>query len=164
MLEDMGRAQGTMVRDSFSRVFGERRGLRADQEKLSSAAPDPPFAYDTEVAERRMFLASLCETYLSAVGELGYSVDHFAETYVIWQSDDDGERSDVAQLEAERELCQADIDALMQQGVLRVAEKSAPGDLCEGRATYVCNYQKDWPPDHKARYDAWYEAERLLAP
>jgi len=155
----MGRAQSATARGSFSAVFGERRGLRSEQEGTApSALPDPAFAYASEVAERRMRLVGVLLAYLSAVGALGYSVEHFLDQLNIW--DDCCDASDIprVQREVKRQVCQGDIDALMEQGILHVSDKSAPGPDQVGRVSYAANSQEDWPAGHRVRFNTWHDA------
>lgn len=113
-----------------------------------------------------MMLAAFLQAYLSVGGRpptLGYSVDHFVKETVIWRDGDDGQLPDAEQAEAERELCQGDMDALVEQGILREAERPPESMVVSWPRLYVANPQEDWPPAHRARYDAWYEAEQAAS-
>src|ERR1035438_5355897 len=75
----MGRAQGK-AKDVFSGVFGERRGLKAEQEALSTAPPSPrpieagasamrrPFSQHEGVSRRLMTLAKYLLSVNGGVG------------------------------------------------------------------------------------------------
>ena len=128
----MGRGQS--ITDSFAPVFGEIRGIRADQEALSSAPTDEalakviPFSPQAAVAKRRMAL-------------------------VLWlQEHDTGRPRSVWEIKRglgrEGPSCNADVQALMRQGVIGEGQVTRKHRIME----YGVLPAEAWTPEHQKAF------------
>jgi hypothetical protein len=153
----MGRAQGK-AKDVFSGVFGERRGLKAEQEALSTAPPGirvpkqraasakKPFSQHERVSRRLMTLAQ----YLLGVNG-GVGVTRLKAQIVNRQ---------MSRLYAiDDPMCRRDLEALRAQGICTRVGGPKP---TQGR---VFQYQivpfSSWPKGHQDRYLEWDAAESM---
>jgi hypothetical protein len=141
----MGRGQNK-VADSFSGVFGERRGLSTEQAKLSTAPlrgwrEEHPFAVQPEVSFRRMLVAHGLLSWHSS-----QTVEHLVGRSKAYRRMYLDEVSEEERLRRQVELCGRDLRALEGQGV---AIKSRNGLVF---AVWRPKKLEDWPESHQTAY------------
>ena len=144
----MGRGQSKIL-DTFSSVFGDSRGLRADQAALATAPPAQgkegglhfPFApQDGFVARRRMTLVKRLLEMEEQGEHSSYSVHACSKTDAYKYSPPTPPEKD----------CQEDLDSLVAQGICCKVDNRVP--------TYKPTPYPDWPKDHLQVFSAWREA------
>jgi hypothetical protein len=147
----MGRAQG--LHDSFTSVFGEGRGLRLEQEALSTAPAAPTVASDdqTEVVRRQMKLLSWLLDRQEQMAPVGSGKETFYTNpkHAIVCSGIYSQKTVAAQ-ESE-ESCLADLEALVRQGLLVKEESTEQGGLM----IYTPVMMRYWSPQQRASYEIW---------
>jgi hypothetical protein len=143
----MGRAQGRAA-DLFSSVFGEVRGLRGDQEGLSTAPGayrKTVFAHGSDPADgyRRMGLADW-------MLEAEYSDTLTTDAQNAFRSSGCYE-SGLPESEPEVALCHADLEELVQQKICIKRNN----DVFGGSPLFGIRPLVDWPEEHQKAFSAW---------
>jgi hypothetical protein len=138
----MGRGQGK-VADSFSRVFGEQRGLQYEQVPFSSAPAavwgSEPFSLEIGTARRLMGLSSYL---LDQTTTREWSFEELIRLSGVYGFGNDG-------------LCSNDLDMLVKQGIFEATMKqTATANYLLYRVVPVAS----WSEAHQARFAAWQKA------
>ena len=147
----MGRAQG-IAKDQFTGIVGERRGVKADQEGLSTAPPalsgfqvmsnkarkEAAFGTNKETKERRMAVILWmieCTSFPAVIAYVSAHCPAYQESLCSTPV----------------ETCREDLDFLAAQGVC-VSSTDKNGD-----ATYQVVAHAFWPENNQEQFAAWKE-------
>jgi len=155
----MGRGQGTAIRDQFSSIFGNKRGLGDEGEGyvitpvIRGVVMPVSFAAAPGDARRRMRLVQWCLGLPKAERDKAWSIASLV--------DGSGAYEDTLGLGGPSRMgrlvraCQVDMEDLSELGIFVEDHSHVPSVVAHPGVAYKLQPVGEWPEDHRSIFRAW---------